>query len=226
MACAGLVGLGQIGHRELAQRLVARIGVAGQCLHAVPGRLAERRLDAELVLQADLGDAMDVAQRFVELEVRQVAQPAGEGLDDGLLAQAVAARTPHGQDEGETEAAVVVGVELLDAVELLGRAGREPGLALFVRGFGGQRAGHHGLSGQFRVGADERQLRLARGLGHRSRQRMLELRQAAERPLAQRGLGDPGRVFVEAVEPGCGVLGWQAVEQIQCERGHGRIQGR
>jgi hypothetical protein len=58
-----------------------------------------------------------------------------------LPRQAGAARPAHRQDEGPAELGVVVGVELLDARELLRRAVGQPGLALLVRALGGQRLG-------------------------------------------------------------------------------------
>jgi hypothetical protein len=52
--------------------------VFGQSQHLV----AQRGLDAELVVQPDLGDAVDVAQALGELEVRVAVQPPLEGRDD------------------------------------------------------------------------------------------------------------------------------------------------
>ncbi|MNR63376.1 hypothetical protein D3C85_1856730 [compost metagenome] len=80
-------------------------------------------------------------------------QASRKGGDDFLLVQPLAARPAHRQDEGKAEARVVVGVELLDARELLERALRESGPALFVRRLGREAARHHGLAREFGVGA-------------------------------------------------------------------------
>ncbi len=96
---------------------------------------------AELVVQADLRDAVDVAQGLAEFEVGvRCAAGASKVVDDLALGQPRAARAAHRQDEREAELRVVVGVELLDLRELLGRAVGQAGLALLVGGFGRQRS--------------------------------------------------------------------------------------
>ena len=81
--------VGEVGDGELAVLGEARIGVPRQQLGAVPRLLAEHRPDAEAVVEAQLGDAVDVAQRLGELEVGVVLEPALEGGDDLRLGQAV-----------------------------------------------------------------------------------------------------------------------------------------
>jgi hypothetical protein len=54
----------------------------------VPHLVAQRGWGGELVVQADLGDAVDVAQRLGALEVGVARQAPREGVDDLLLAQA------------------------------------------------------------------------------------------------------------------------------------------
>jgi hypothetical protein len=199
---AGAVGIGEVGDGELAALGITRVAVLGQALGPVPHLVAERGLDAELVGEAQLDDTVDVAQAFGEFVIDRMFEPALEGGDDFALPQPGAARAAHREDEGKAELGVVVGVELLDLGELVGRAVGEARLALLVGGLGRQRLADHRLAGQFRVGADQRELRLAPGLAHDLRQRELQVRQAGER--AQRGgaLGDPRRVFVAAVEQG------------------------
>ncbi|MCY1536041.1 hypothetical protein D9M68_714780 [compost metagenome] len=175
-----------------------------QLLLPVPHVVAERDVGAELVVQADLGDAVDVAQRLAELEARVVVQPAREGLDDLALGETRAARAAHGQDEREAELGVVVGVELLDLRELFGRAVGQAGLVLLVGRLGGERLADHGLAGELGVGADQADLLVGRRRGQRLHQRVLEMRERAEGALHQRALRDPGRVFVHAVEHGDG----------------------
>ena len=127
-AGAGAVRVGEVGDGELAVLGEARVGMPRQQLGAVPRLLAEHRLVAEAVVEAQLGDAVDVAQPLVELEVGMVLEPALEGGDDLRLGQPVAARPAHGQHEREAELLVVGGVEALQRRELLGRARVRPAL--------------------------------------------------------------------------------------------------
>jgi hypothetical protein len=188
---AGAVGVGQVGDGELAEFGMARVAELRQALGPVPDQVAEHRRDTELVVQPQLGDAVDVAHGLGELEVRVVGQPPHEGRNDLLARQAQAARPAHGQHEGKAELGVVVGVELLDAGEFLGCAVGQAGLALLVRRLGGQRLRHHRLARQFRVGAHQPDLRGEVRFGEHPREHMLHLRQRGERALRQRTLGDP-----------------------------------
>jgi hypothetical protein len=65
---AGAVGVGQVGDGELAFLGVARVAVLLR-LPASPRPVAQRGRDAELVVQADLHDAVDVAQALLQFEV-------------------------------------------------------------------------------------------------------------------------------------------------------------
>ena len=78
----GAVRIGEVGDRELALFLVAGVAELRQRFLPVPHQVAQRRLDAELVVQAQLRDAVDVAQALGQLEVGVVVQPALEGVDD------------------------------------------------------------------------------------------------------------------------------------------------
>jgi hypothetical protein len=71
----GAVGVGEVGDGELAA-LGKPGSLCAASLGPVPHLVAQRGRDAELVVQADLGDAVDVAQALGELEVG-VAGPAG-----------------------------------------------------------------------------------------------------------------------------------------------------
>ena len=216
---AGAVRIGEVGDGELAFLGIARVAVLGQALVPVPDVVAQHRLGAELVVQADLGNAVDVAQRLGALDVGVVVQAAREGVDDLRARQPRAARPAHGQDEREAKARVVVPVELLQSRKFFGRAVREACRALFVRGFGGQALRHHGLARQFGVGADQRKLRLGAGLAHGLRHDVLEVRERAKGPLAQRGLRDPGRVLVDAVQQLQRLVGMRGVE-LSDAQGH------
>jgi hypothetical protein len=216
---AGAVGLGEVGDGELPLLGIAGVGVLGQPFVPVPHIAADQWLGFELVVQPDLGDAVDVAQRLGALDVGVVVQAAREGVDDLRLVEPRAARPAHGQDEGKAKARVVVPVELLQPRELLGRAVREACRALLLRGFGREALRHHGLARQFGVGADQRQLRLGAGLAHGLRHGVLEVRERAKGPLAQRGLGDPGRVFVDAVQQLQRLVGMRGVE-LSDAQGH------
>ena len=73
---AGTVRVGQVGDGELAVFGIARVAVLGQPLGPVPDLVAELGHMAELVVQPDLGDAVDVAQALGAFEVG-VVRPAG-----------------------------------------------------------------------------------------------------------------------------------------------------
>ena len=212
---AGAVCIGQVGHRELPVLGKAGVAVPRQRLVPIPHLLAQQRFDAELVGQSNLGDAVDIAQRLGALHVRMVAHAPREGVDDLALAQARAARPAHGQDEGKAEARVVVGVQLLDARELLGRAVGEAGLALLVGRFGRERLRDHGLARQLGVGADQRELLLGRAARQRLRHRVLQVRKRLKGPFLQ-GFGrDPRRVLVQAVEHARRFFGRGGIELVE-----------
>ncbi|OIQ71145.1 hypothetical protein GALL_472380 [mine drainage metagenome] len=174
----------------------------GQAFAPVPHRVAQFGREAELVVEANFGDAVDLPQGFGELEVRRVVHTALQGGDDLRARQSGAARPAHGEDEGPAEAGVVGGIELGEAGEISRRAVRQTGAALLVGGLGSKRAGDDGLARQFRVGANQGEPFLAAGLAHGLRQRVLERGQGGERSGRPGARGDPGRVFVHAVQQG------------------------
>ena len=81
---AGAVCIGEVSDRELAFLQVARVAVLRQLFMPVPGFMAKCGLYAELVIQTDFNDAVDIAQAFTEFMVGVVAQPSLEGGDDLL----------------------------------------------------------------------------------------------------------------------------------------------
>ena len=76
-----------------------------------------------------------------------------KSTNDLLARQPGAAWASNSQDKWKTKLGVVVSVELLDMRELFWCAIRQASFALFVGGFCGQAFTHHGLAGQFWVGA-------------------------------------------------------------------------
>src|SRR5690606_17792504 len=93
------VCVGEVGDGELALFGKAGVGVFGELFGPVPHVVAQFGLGGKLVGEADLGDAVDVAQRLGQLKVGVVVQPPGKGVDDFLLGQARTPRPAHGQDE-------------------------------------------------------------------------------------------------------------------------------
>ena len=81
-----------------------------------------------------------------------------KSTNDLLARQTSAAWASHSQDKRKTELGVVVCIELLDVRELFWCAIRQTCFALFVGGFCGQAFTHHGLAGQFWVGAHQSDL--------------------------------------------------------------------
>eukprot|EP01041_Mallomonas_annulata_P033774 gene33776-biopygen26023 len=130
---ARAVRVGQVGDGELAQLGVAGVGVLCQRLLPVPHLVALGGRVAKLVVEANLGNAVHIAQAFGQLELGVTLHAAFQRGDDLGLQQAGAARATHGQDEREAKARVVLCVELLDLVELRRRAMREPSLVLLIR---------------------------------------------------------------------------------------------
>ena len=71
----------------------------------VPDVVAQCQIQAELVGQADLDDAVDVAQRLAEFDIGRIVQPAFEGGDDLAARQADAARTRTARMKGKPKRA-------------------------------------------------------------------------------------------------------------------------
>ena len=132
---------------------IAYVAKLRQPLVPIPNFVSECWLVAHFVIQANFNNAVDIAQALRQLVVRMVMQTPLESTNDLLARKAGAAWASHSQDERKTEFDVVVSVELLDMRELFWCAIRQASFALFVGGFCGQAFTHHGLAGQFWVGA-------------------------------------------------------------------------
>ncbi len=161
---------------------------------------AEVQAHVEQLVQAQLGDTLDLPQRFGQFIGMAVLQAPRKGGDDVLARQTLARRALDGQDEGKAELGVVLAVEALQGGKFVGAAQVQAGLGLFARRLGRQLSRDGGLAGQFGVGADESQLFFGRGQGQHALQFRLERRQAGKRPRGGCALGDPGRMFVDAMQ--------------------------
>jgi hypothetical protein len=161
---------------------------------------AERELHAQQAVQADLGDAVHLAQCLVQLVLAAVLEAPLEGRDDRLAREALAGRALHRQDEGEAELVVVGRVQAVQGGEFVGAAAVQAGRRLLAGRFKRQRARDCGLAGQFRVGAQQGQLFGFAGLRDGVLQRQLEGGQAGEGPLGGGALGNPRRVLVDAAQ--------------------------
>ena len=211
------VSLGEVGDGELAFLGKTGVAVSGEFLMGIPREVSKLWHVVKLVAQANLGNAVDVAQCLGQFKLGVVVQPPGKSVDDLLLGQARAARPTHRQDEWEAKAFVVGRVELLDALKLFGCALRQARFVLLIGGFGREAIGHHGLARQFWVSANQGQLRIQLCRAHHLRQRVLQVRQAAKGPLRQGLLCYPGRVFVQPVQQRQRLGGAGGVELFQSQ---------
>ena len=220
-AGAGLVGGGQIRHGQLAALGKARVTELGQPFMPVPHLLPQGGLNAQFVVEADFGNAMDVAQSFGEFKVHRVVQSPHPGGDDLFAGQTHCARPAHGQDERKPKLGLVVPVELLNLGQLMGVAVGQARTALLIGGCGRQIHGQHGLARQLRVGANEGQLVLARRFTQHLNHGLFELSCAGKWALRQGTLSDPVRVFVQALHGLDGLRQGQLVDFGQADA-HGR----
>src|SRR6185437_15994748 len=122
------------------------------------------RPEAEAVVETQLGDAVHVAQRFLELEVGVVLESTLERGDDLRLGEAVAARSANGEDERKAEFLEIGGVETAQRVELGGAAMGQAGAPLFVGRRCRERRGA-GTTGQRRMRAQQGEAAIAVGAG-------------------------------------------------------------
>ena len=72
---AGAVRVGQVSDGELAFVGIARVAEGAEFFLPVPQLVAQHRLVAELVVQPDLCNAVDVAQALLALKLRVAVQP-------------------------------------------------------------------------------------------------------------------------------------------------------
>ena len=189
---------GQVRDRQLAALGVAGIAVHGEPFRPIPHAIAELGHVTELLVQADLGDPMDVAQRFGVLEAGRMAEPSLERFEDLGLAEPASARAAQRKNERKAEPRLVVGVQRADPRELPRRARGEA--LLLARRLARQRRVLHRAAGELRVRADQRELRVGAGLANDLHERALECGERAERPRGECALGNPRRMLVSAVE--------------------------
>ncbi|MDT4833992.1 hypothetical protein FQZ97_676210 [compost metagenome] len=194
--CAGAVRVGQVGDGQQAFFRIARVAVDGKLFPPVPDIVAQGGGVAELVLQAELGDAVEVMQRFLEFDVGRVVQAALEFVEHLPERQPGSARAAYGQDEGEAEFGAVDGIQLAQAGKFGRRSLRQAGQILFAdRCFAERRALLRG-GGQLGMGAHERKPGVGVRFVHRLTHALPQVGQGAERAGLQRPAGDPGRTLV------------------------------
>ena len=170
------MGIREVGYRELALVKIAGVAVLREALVPVPDLVAQIGFDAQFVIEAELDNAVDIAQAFLQFKVGMVFKAPGKGADDLLLIQSGAARAAHCKDERKTEFVVVGLVQLLDGGELLRRALCQAGLALLIGGFLGQAVADHRLAGKFGVCLDQANLRIAPGVFQHAGHHVFEVR--------------------------------------------------
>ncbi len=154
---------------------------------------AELKVAAELAVDAQFGDALDLAQAFGHFVAALLLHAPRKRGDDVLARQTVAVRALDGEDEGKAEFGVVVGVEALQRGEFLGAAQVQAGFGLFVARFRGQFAGDRRLAGQLGVGADQAELFVDGGGVDVRLQRLFQRGGAGEGPRRPGAFGYPGR---------------------------------
>ena len=186
----------------------------GQGLLPVPHLVAALGLQAKLVRQSNFYDAVYIAQTFLKLKIGVLLQAARHGGQDLGLVQPGAAGAAHCHDKWPVEFGAVIGVELLDGGQLLGRAVGQAGFFLLVARLGRQLARHQAFAREFGVGAQKRQLRLAAGTIQHLCHGVLQLRQRFEGPLGQRLVRDPVRMLVQAGQHGMRLGQRRAVEFV------------
>ena len=196
----GLVRGGEVGDGQLAALGKAGVAELRQPLVPVPDLLAQVGVNAEFVVEANFGNAVDVAQGLGEFKVHRVAQTPLPGGDDLCTVQPLAARAPHRQDEGKAKFGVVVAVELLDEGQLLRIAMGQARAALLVGGGGSQGLAQHGLAGQFGVGTDQRELRFTPRSTQHLHHGLFQVCGAGEGALGQGFFGNPIGVLVQAMQ--------------------------
>ena len=110
------------------------------------------------VVQANLNNAVNVAQALGQFKVGVTLQTALKGGHDLVFVQAHTARTPHCQNKRPAKFLVVSSVECMNLGELFCGAICEARFGLFVGRFSGQLFAHHGLAGQFWVRTNQANL--------------------------------------------------------------------
>ena len=137
----------------------------------------------------------DLLERRGPLCLGAVAQPALEIVQDRI------ARVPaHADDEGETEALAIGGIQPLEARELRVAQAVEPEAALLPARLRGHGAGTRDLAAELRVAADEAELLGLTGGCNRLHHGAVQVGHRRERPRRKGPLRHPRRVLEDAAE--------------------------
>ncbi len=149
----------------------------------------------KLIGQAQLGDLLDFTEGGGELRLGRVARTRLHcGEDCGAVVEAGA------DDERETEAREVGGVELLECGEFGVAQAIQAGAGLFAGGFGCEFVPLREAAGEIGVRADEGELPFARRGAHRGAERGVQVCGVAEGSPRPCFAGDPRRVLEEMAE--------------------------
>ena len=155
---ASPVCLRQVSYRQLTIFFESRIAELGQVFLPVPHLLTPCGLNACFVVQPDFGNAVNVAQAFLQFKIGVTLQPSFKGLNDLLFVQSQAARSAHGQDKRPAKLGVVGLIQGLNFVKFFWRALCQTCLVLLVARFCCELLSHHGFAGQFGVRSNKRYL--------------------------------------------------------------------
>ena len=108
----------------------------------------------------------------------------------------------------------------MEGGELLLAQPVEPGAGLLGGGIGGQLALARGLAGEIGMAVDQRALAFVAGVLHRVRHRLVQRRQARERPFGISFIGDPRRKLHHLADRGGEGLVIGGVEGVERNRIH------
>jgi hypothetical protein len=177
------------GHLRDRRHLVDRVNAGFGCHGSSILAIREHRLEAQA------RDAGDLLQRLPELKLALTSEARREARDDRAAVEVV-----DRNDERKPELALVGAVERLQAGELLRGAMRKLCARLLAKGSGSELAADCGLAGEFRVRADEGELRFLRCVGHCLHHRCMQRSDRGKRTLRPDGGGYPRRVLEHAVQ--------------------------
>ena len=118
LLCHRAVCVGEVSHRQFAALGVAGVTVDRQLFGPIPHQIAQRRCMAEFVVEADLGDAVNIAQALGKFIVRVMTQAALKGHHDLGFVEPQPPRAAHSQDERKAEFGVVCRIERVNFFKL------------------------------------------------------------------------------------------------------------